>query len=61
MASITVNFTVTAGTDEKCRQALQALKDIVTSVPHDDLLYMADLAKKKPNFVQKAKPYVKYL
>ncbi len=61
MASKTVNFTVTADTDAKCTEKLTAAKVIIELLPHDDLLYLADLVKKKPNFVKKAKPYVIYL
>lgn len=61
MATKTVKFTVTADTDEKCTEKLIAAQDILKALPHDDLIYLADLAKKKPNFVKAAKPYVKYL
>lgn len=61
MVTKTVNFTVTAATDAKCLEALHAAQAIIKALPHEDLLYLADLAKKKPNFVQAAKPYVKYL
>ncbi|GEM_PF-6602283 len=61
MATKTVNFTVTAATDEKCLEALKALQTLVTKLPHDDLIYLADLAAKKPNFLPQAKPYIKYL
>ncbi|OFY84126.1 MAG: hypothetical protein A3F72_19805 [Bacteroidetes bacterium RIFCSPLOWO2_12_FULL_35_15] len=61
MATKTVTFTVTADTDLKCTEKLQAASDIIKSLPHDDLIYLAGLAKKKPNFVQKAKPYVHLL
>lgn len=61
MATKTVNFTVTAATEVMCLEALKAAQDIIKALPHADLIYLADLAKKKPNFVQKAKPYVKHL
>lgn len=61
MATKTVNFTVTADTDQKCTEKLVAAQDILKAIPHDDLIFLASLAKKKPNFVQAAKPYVKYL
>lgn len=61
MAKKTVNFTVTAASDEKCFEALKALETLVTKLPHDDLLLLADTASKKPNFVSKAKQYLKYL
>ncbi|MDO9186933.1 MAG: hypothetical protein Q7W13_13045 [Bacteroidia bacterium] len=61
MATKTVNFTVNAATEAKCTEALTALQTLVTKLPHDDLVYLADLASKKPNFVPQAKPYIKYL
>lgn len=61
MATKTVNFTVGAASDEECLEALKALETLVKNLPHDDLVYLADLASRKPNFVSKAKPYVKYL
>lgn len=61
MATKTVNFTVNAASDEKCAEALKALQTLVTKLPHDDLLYLANISAKTPNFVQQAKPYMKYL
>lgn len=57
----TYNFTITAADEAKCREAMQAASDLVKSLSHADLLFIADLAKKKPQFVQKAKPYVNML
>lgn len=51
------NFKVTADTEQKCLEKVTAASDIIKALPHDDLIYLADLAKKKPNFVKKAKPY----
>lgn len=61
MATKSVTFTVNAASEEKCVEALKALSTLVTKLPHDDLVFLADLASKKPNFVSKAKPYVKHL
>jgi len=58
MAQKTVNFTVTADTDQKCNEKLQAAADIIKALSHEDLLFLAKTAKSKPDFVAKAKPFV---
>jgi len=57
----TYNFSITKVDENKCREAMQAASDLVKSLPHEDLVYIAELAKRKPNFVSKAKPYEKFL
>jgi len=57
----TYNLKVTADTEQKCLEKIMAASDIIKSLPHDDLMLLADIAKKKPNFVQKAKPYMNML
>lgn len=54
-------ITVQADSQQKGQEAIVAASKIINAIPHDDLIYLADLAVKKPNFVQKAKPYVSYL
>lgn len=61
MATKTVPFKVTAATDEKCFEALTALQTLVTELPHDDLVYLADLSAKIPDFVPQAKPFIAFL
>ncbi|HEY0029143.1 MAG TPA: hypothetical protein VGC65_00180 [Bacteroidia bacterium] len=57
----TYNFKIEKPTEAQCLEAMKAAADIVRSLPHADLLYLADLSKRKPTFVTKAKPYEKYL
>lgn len=57
----TYSLKITADTEGKCLEKITAASDLIKALPHDDLVYLADLAKKKPNFVQKAKPYVNML
>lgn len=61
MVSKKIAITVTKETDLQCNQAVQAAVDLIKHLPHNDLIYIADLAKRKPNFVTKAKPYEKFL
>ena len=55
----TYNFKITGDDEKKCLEAASAANDIVKAIPHADLLYLANVAKKEPNFVTKAKPYMK--
>ena len=61
MVTKSYTISITRENEKQCPEAAQAAVDIIKALPHDDLLYLADLAKKKPNFVKKAKPYVSYL
>lgn len=58
MITKTFNFNITNTDETKCREAMQAANDIVKALPHEDLLYLAIVAKKEPHFVSKAKPYM---
>lgn len=40
---------------------VSALVDIVKSLSTEDLIYIAEMSKKKPKWVEKAKPYAKFL
>lgn len=58
---VKATITVKADTEAKGQEAIKAAVKIISSLPHNDLIYLADLAAKKPNFVQRAKPYVHLL
>lgn len=53
-------FKVEAATEKTCAEAMQAAADIVKSVPHDDLIWLAKTAKAKPGLVAKARGYESY-
>jgi hypothetical protein len=57
----TFTVKIDAPTIEKAKEALQAMIDLKKSLQHEDLIYLANLAKRKPSFVKKAKPYESYL
>lgn len=52
---------VNTDTESKGQEAIKAAAKIINSLPHDDLIYLAELAAKKPDFVKRAKPYVHLL
>jgi len=50
-----------AASQEESIKKMQAVTDIMKSLKVEDLLYVADMSKKKPKWVEKAKPYAKFL
>ena len=40
---------------------MKAITDVLKSLKVEDLEYIAKMSKEKPNWVEKAKPYAKYL
>lgn len=57
----TIKLPLEVKTDAEYNSSLKAAQKIIKSIPHEDLIYLADLAEKKPNFVKSAKPYVHML
>ena len=55
------NFNITKDNERMCIEAINAMNDIQKALSHDDLIYLAGIAKKKPHFVQKAKAFVHLL
>ncbi len=58
---IKATLTVKADTQAKGQEMIRAATKIINSLSYTDLLYLADIAVKKPNFVQRAKPFVNML
>ncbi|MGQ0829873.1 MAG: hypothetical protein ACT4ON_15920 [Bacteroidota bacterium] len=58
---VRATLTVKADTEAKGQEKINAAAKIINSLPHNDLIYLADLAVKNQNFVQKAKPFVHLL
>lgn len=54
----TFNIRIDASTNEKAKEALQAMIDLKKSMSHEDLLLFAKKVKEKPSLVQTAKKWL---
>ncbi len=54
---VSAQIKINAETQQKGQEKIMAAIKIIKALPHEDLLHLAQIAEKKPNFVQKAKPF----
>ena len=54
----TFNIKIDALTNEKAREALQAMVDLKKSMSHEDLVLFARKVKEKPSLIQTAKKWL---
>lgn len=61
MAQFEYKLKLEAANQPESVRKMKAITDILKSLKVEDLEYVADMSKKKPNWVEKAKPYAKFL
>ncbi len=54
----TFNVKIDAPTNDKAKEALQAMIDLKKSMSHEDLILFAKKVKEKPSLIQTAKQWL---
>ena len=54
----TFNVKIDAATNEKAKEAIQAMIDLKKSMSHEDLILFAKRVKEKPSLIQTAKKWL---